>query len=429
MQDDLQQNAVCDNYDQYETLDVFIYEQLQYRFDYPDPFAFIPEAQRTDFIHKFDSLKNQVDLLGFQNVLTSLETEGDISPEMNNSILELYDYIDQSTFDSQSSFDVVSQGIQNKIAIKKSDSSISCYDRKAIVAYYSYMKGVVDYFGDSYSLSPVSINQALVRDCSFWDNFKCFMTQIAINAGAGALILGLIGVGIAGPGGGIVGVATGAVIGTLVGIIEGIQAIQNGPGGPCCPSELDCTPIKGVSIKLLNCSGEAEYTAWGFGNDISSLFWTNTFGTPISATTASSSPRLSIVQDVPSTAVETTITAICSEGTIFPNGITYVNNLEALSKSITGIHLTGPDQVVGTQTDYYNLIGMFPFTNSNFISNISVTWSVTGGTIINTDQSHMAVTWFPGFAGGTVTATVTNTCPGGETKTFVIDVTTGGPII
>ena len=430
---------VCSNYEQYENIGNNLLDFLRYNNELVDHFELIPEPLREDFKLQYQSLQTELEGLNPTETLTYFEGEGLIGAQYYQSIQELIDFINTSTLNSPLDFVNKSTEIVSMIESKKNDLSINCMEKKSIISFYSMMRGLLDYFGEVAILNEsLDSNQVSIRDCSFLENVKCYYTEVVKHSLIGAAIGWGLFKGyhseIWGLPASVAGATIGAVVGGAIGVLEGINSIQQGPGGPCCPAEWDCATVLGINLAFAaDCSAGATYTAYGAGIDVASLNWANGGGMPTTINTLVAFPSLFITQDNPSVPVTTTITSVCSDpATTLTPSSPFVRNLADLSKSVKGVQLVGPDQVyVGpgpTETYMYTVFGLTAYLGSNFSPNLSVDWFINGGTITGSNATSAVVQWNASLTSGWIQAQVKNNCPGGESKVFTINVTGGGPI-
>lgn len=182
---------------------------------------------------------------------------------------------------------------------------------------------------------------------------------------------------------GIAGAAIGAAIGVVQGLIVAFDSDQ------CCPDELSCHRVLGVSLKFTDCNHIAEYTAFGFGADDVTLGWANSGGTPTTATTPTSAPRLTITQTSPSIPVSTGISSVCSNGTINVPPAPFIRNLADLVKDVYGVGILGPTITSGEEETprTYFASGIVPARYE------VLTWFATNGEVVQSNAANAKILW------------------------------------
>lgn len=415
-------------YDRWDQIDMsnVMYEQVKYNLAYLDPFSFVPEDKREVFEEAFNLQFEELKSLGHERALALFQERGFVSEayaeELTQSLNTIQrsirggDYIDFVSV--LTTIDQESKGIKNNLAL-------TLEERKVAVSKLSVLEGVVQYFSEIYPSGTTSDNSIELRSCSFGERLFCIVegTLTGLFLGAVATLIDNLDTATPippGPGQ-IIAIAfdggTGLLFGgAIAGFIYG--AIR----GNCCEPDLECFMIEGVSLQFSDCAFAALYTAFGFGKDDVALNWRNDGGTPSEATTTTARPRLLITQEANAPFVETIITSVCSDGKV-SEPFEISRNLDQLSKDVTGVFLVGPDQIYPGET--YNYTGLGINSRSGAYT---VRWFVNGGTVVSTTNSDALIQWNQGISNGWVQMQVYNTCTGGISKVFTINVTGDGPI-
>jgi hypothetical protein len=397
-----------DNYDQLTTIRTTINEQLKHQLAFIDPYEYLPANQRTVFQQKMEE-----DLATFQGmqlseILRTYVQQEVISPAFSAAYTDLMAaYQDDG---NATNFAFANQRLDRELASIKENASLTTVEKKQLATMGAVFQGANQYFLDIGFQLPDN-EASLARGCSWKESWGC----IKEYTGGGMLVGFGVGIGM-GPGG---GVAFG--VGTAAGFTLGLIQVIRGENGPCCES-LDCNLVLGVSLRFEDCTATATYLAYGFGADNTTLDWANTGGTPASATTPTSNPRVVVTQNNPAVAVNTDIVAICVDGSTEANTLSFSRNLAELVRSVSGVNLLGPDQIYPGETYTYTGYGIS--ANSNYSSQ----WFVNGGTMISSSYNSATVRWDDNLNDGGLQLQVANNCPGGEQKVFTITVSGDGPI-
>ena len=401
--------APYDNYDELATIRTTIYEQMKYQLAFIDPYELVPENQRATFQQKYEE-----DLAVFQGmqlaaILDVYVQQGIISPAFSDVYTKLMvAYQDDG---NASDFAFANQRLDRELAAIKKHPLLTTAEKKQLTTMAAVFQGANQYFLNAGFLLPDSEASQARGGCSWKESWGC----IKEYTGTGMLVGFSVGIGM-GPGG---GVAFG--VGTAAGFTIGLIQVIRGENGTCCESP-DCNLVLGVSLRFDDCNPTATYLAYGFGADNTTLDWTNAGGTPLSATTPTSDPRLVINQDNPTVAVNTDIVAICVDGSTEANTLSFSRNLAELVKSVSGVNLLGPNQIYPGETYTYTGYGIS--ANSNYTSQ----WFVNGGTILASSINSATVRWDNDLSEGRLQLQVANNCPGGEQRVFTLNVSGDGPI-
>ncbi|WP_020536556.1 hypothetical protein [Lewinella cohaerens] len=395
-----------DNYSELTAIRTTIYEQMKYQLAFIDPYELVPENERATFQQKFEE-----DLAAFQGMQLSAILDIYVQQEIiSPTFSEVYTKLMAAYQDdaNASNFAFANQRIDRELAIIKKHPSLTTAEKKQLTTMAAVFQGANQYFLDTGFQLPDSQARG---GCNWRESWGC----IKEYTGTGMLVGFGVGIGM-GPGG---GVAFG--VGTAAGFTIGLIQVIRGENGPCCESP-DCNLVLGVSLRFDDCNPTATYLAYGFGADNTTLDWTNTGGTPASATTPTSDPRLAITQDNPTVAVNTDIVAVCVDGTTEANTLSFSRNLAELVKSVSGVNLLGPDQIYPGETYTYTGYGIS--ANSNYNSQ----WFVDGGTIVTSSYNSATVRWDNDLSEGRLQLQVGNNCPDGEQRVFTLNVSGDGPI-
>lgn len=398
-----------DNYDELMTIRTAITEQLKHQLAFIDPYAFVSENQRAEFKQKMETEMAAFQGVQLSEILRTYVQQEVISPSFSAAYSKLMDAYqnDGSTRD----FAFANARLERELTNIKENPLLTIVEKKQLVTMGAVFQGANQYFLDIGFQLPDDEASLARGGCSWKESWNCITEYTG-----GGMLVGLgVGIGM-GPGG---GVAFG--VGTAAGFTLGVIQVIRGENGPCCES-LDCNLVLGVSLRFDDCSPTATYQAYGFGADNTTLNWANTGGTPATATTPTSNPRLVITQDDPAVAVSTDIVAVCVDGTTEANNLSFTRNLAALVRSVSGVSLLGPDQIYPGETYTYTGYGIS--ANSNYTSQ----WFVDGGTIIASSINSATVRWDNDLSEGRLQLQVTNNCPGGEQAVFTISVSGDGPI-
>jgi hypothetical protein len=398
-----------DNYDQLTTIRTTINEQLKHQLAFIDPYEYVPESQRTAFQQKMEA-----DLAAFQGmqlaeILRTYVQQEIISPAFSTAYTDLMAAYQNDG--NARAFTFANQQLDRELAAIKGNPLLTTVEKKQLITMGAVFQGANQYFLDIGFELPDSDASLARGGCSWKESWSCITEYTG-----GGMLVGLgVGIGM-GPGG---GVAFG--VGTAAGFTLGLIQVIRGDNGPCCESP-DCNLILGVSLRFDDCNPTATYLAYGFGADNTTLNWSNTGGTPASATTPTSNPRLVITQNNPVIAVSTDIVAVCVDGTTEANTLSFTRNLAELVKSVSGVSLLGPDQIHPGETYTYTGYGIS--ANSNYASQ----WFINGGTIISSSINSATVRWDDNLVEGRLQLQVANSCPGGAQEVFTILVSGDGPI-
>lgn len=398
-----------DNYDQLTTIRTTINDQLKHQLAFIDPYEYVPANQRAVFQQKMEEELAAFQGVQLSEILVTYVQQEIISPAFSAAYSDLMDA--HQNDGNARGFTLANQRLDRQMAAIKENPSLTIVEKKQLVTMAAVFQGANQYFLDIGFQLPDN-EASLARGwCSWKESWNCITEYTG-----GGMLVGLgVGIGM-GPGG---GVAFG--VGTAAGFTLGLIQVIRGENGPCCES-LDCNLVLGVSLRFDDCTPTATYLAYGFGADNTTLNWINTGGTPTSATTPTSNPRVVITQDNPAVAVNTDIVAVCVDGSTEANTLSFSRNLATLVKSVSGVNLLGPDQIYPGETYTYTGYGIS--ANSNYSSQ----WFVDGGTMISSTYNSVTVRWDDDLSDGRLQLQVTNNCPGGEQQVFTITVSGDGPI-
>ncbi len=357
--------------------------------------------------------------MDLNEALNYFEGEGQIATNIANDIRVAYDYIEAEIENPDSDPDQVINGLQVLIDQKKTDSSMFCPERKAVIAVYAALQGLFEYIktdSNLFNYAYNSSNSQVSTRGGGWDClFPCLLNGVTIGG-----IIGLVaGVAVLVASGGTAALITPLMVtGMSVGIVGGLGMLNN-ESSNCnsCEDDFDCNGVAGVSLAFSNCNPSATYTAFGFGNDVTMLTWTNTGGTPATATTtvAAAAPTiLNITQTSPTIPVITTITTNCPPSSDDAETIVLSRNLATIVGQVLGLTLHGEDHAVPGETYYYHVFGID--NNPSYTTE----WFINNGTIVNSDDGYAEVIW--GVGSSWIQAQVTNNCPGGQSRTYTFNV-------
>lgn len=431
--------AECFFVEQYTQYGDFYEDYLKNRLLSGDPYELIPEVHRAEFIAELANLNQQTEGMDTEASLNFFINEGLLSQERGDAISNMRGIIENALMvenDMQSAIDgLVQQRINYTTGVE-----LSCDDKKYVITVYSLIEKLLQFYADT-EQEPASASGILPRimDCSgcdWWDRIWCSVDEIVYYTYAGPIIGCAFGADyIQGPDFpeepedpkeaqdlAVIGCITGAIVGAVVGVVAGTATEIRDED--CC-DECDCRAPSFVSLIFADdCSASATYVAGGFGSDIVELIWANDDGTPPTATTPVSAPNLSIVQSVPSVSVRTTITAICEDGSSKISN-EFKRDLSAIALEVPEIGIAGVTEPVtnlGITYTYYALGMNDP--------RLSGTWSIMNGTIVSSNSTSVEVLWNQeGSDAGEVVLNAINTCPGGESDVFElqIDLSNSGP--
>jgi hypothetical protein len=398
-----------DNYDQLTTIQTTINEQLKNQLAFIDPYEYVPENQRTVFQQKMEAELAAFQGVQLSEILRTYVQQEIISPAFSAAYTDLMAAYQNDG--NTRAFTLANQRLDRELATIKENPSLTTVEKKQLITMGAVFQGANQYFLDIGFQLPDSEASLARGGCSWRESWNCITEYTG-----GGMLVGLgVGIGM-GPGGSL---AFG--VGTAAGFTLGLIQVIRGENGPCCES-LDCNLVLGVSLRFDDCSPTATYLAYGFGADNTTLNWSNNGGTPASATTPTSDPRVVVTQNNPAVAVTTNIVAVCVDGSTEANTLSFTRNLAELVRSVSGVNLLGPDQIYPGETYTYTGYGIS--ANSNYTSQ----WFINGGTILSSSNNSATVRWDDDLGEGRLQLQVVNNCPGGEQKVFTIMVSGDGPI-
>jgi hypothetical protein len=408
----------CQNLDELEKAKGLAYDFFKYSALNKDVEDAVVEIMRQEGWDIYQAYAAEVEGMTLPQALAYFNNEGIATPGIWQELHGYYHGMKAAINKPVLDFGGLQADLDALITSTKSDSGLSCYEKSSLIFIYHLTKGVFLYLEEAYAPALASEAEGieLRSDCNEIDCFfETFVENLLQGAAAGATKGGILG-GLAGA---LAGLADGALAGAISGIIKGLWNW----GDDCC--DIDCFPIRGVSLFFPSCDPAARYTAFGFGSDAVSLLWANREGMPETAITPAAIPRLTVSQNSSSLPVRTTVFTNCNNGTsvsILDDPI--VRDLFHLSLSTAGVGTWGPRRVVAGTTHDYGIFGVMS-------SSVVVTeWLVSNGTIIQNNGTWIRVQWDAGMENGMVQAEVSNTCPGGQVSWHTINVTAdpGGDI-
>ncbi len=428
--------AQCANLSQSERYGTAFYDLLTYDFGYFEPEDHLPADIKDVYMWAYNGLETMMEGWSFTQKVNYLQQNNFITSIVAQNFLDLETTFENG-FVSTPDFSAIISNIQGLTSSKLADVSLSCTDKRNIVAINSIAENYIRFLGDRYgSAAGMGSTQISVRgDCGFWKTLGCLGSSMLdgflIGSGALAFTVPVDGIQLeledwdvalstviaaistTAP----VVIAVGAFFGTAIGLVSGVLNLDD-----CCPGHLDCRAVIGVAIRFdAGCDPIGNYKTWGFGNDDVSLNWANNGGTPASVSTLTSNPRTAITQTNPNSPVTTIIASVCSDGSTDPS-IPFVRNLSNMVGGIVNVNLLGPDEIYPGETYLYNGYGVL--WNPNYTTKWFVSYN---GTLINQTKNDTYVQWDEEMEEGWVELEVTNTCSG-QKVVIHVNVTGDGPI-
>ncbi len=369
-----------------------------------DPLSLLPQDVRHDFEVLLAETEAETGHLAMEPRLAYYVAQGDISLSFKTEFLDFHNDL-MALFDAHVPLNLTIQEIANWENDVSQVASLTCLEKEFLLATHVYARQILLYFSEIWGNSGETYfanDQVQLRGCGFWATMGCiFETEILV----GALITGI----------GIALISESPVAGLIAaGVILFYDGVLNNSDNADCCEELDCDAPTGVSLSFASCTS-ALVTATGFGADITTLAWTNTGGTPPTATTPAAAPRVTITQTAVSPPVGMTIVATCSNGATATRIIT--RDIIQLARSVSGMTLSGSTHVQPSEGPE-----MYMFVGFALNPNYTTTWSVTNGTILSSNNQAITIQWDEEMETGEVRATVTNPCPNGQTRQFTLTV-------
>lgn len=386
-----------------------VYACLKYEIYSPSTIqTFFKNKELADqFNMRLDSLINISSQMTMAEELDYLQSKDIISERVNKEYLALYEALYKSIQESPnlSEFFHILDNFQCRIL---DDNSIRYKEKELLLSFSAGIKGAFRYISEQYSLLSSLNNDNIVvsRGC-FWERLGCiFKVSVPL-----AILMGFTS--------GAPGFVVGFFVGTTIGIVQE-------PANDCCTCcDQDCSPPSLISLDFADCSPTATIYPLGMGRV--TLDWIIGAGTPASGYSGNVPHMLTVTQTNPAVPLTVTFLATCKDNGATPNdpatvSPTFSVNLFQEVLKVGPFWVDGPSDVFSSEEIYtYSVVG--PATGDGRIVFDGFVVS-SNGTVVSAGGNSVSVRWdMPVGEAGSVTATMRNTCFGGETKSSYLTVT------
>lgn len=117
--EDLLTPISCNNFEQYENFEGFVYENIKYNLVQFTPYDFIPANDKEAYIAEIESLEKQTEGMSIDEMLIYFKNQEKITQSMVDKISYIYNFIDDEFDTGNPDFSVINTELQSLINQEK----------------------------------------------------------------------------------------------------------------------------------------------------------------------------------------------------------------------------------------------------------------------------------------------------------------------